>query len=115
MPQFFISVNHTDDSGLPEGVTMEELHGAVMAFNQKMADEQRIVFIGALEQPAAAARVVTATGEQSTVTEGTASGASIQLGGFWILEADDADAALDLARQASAACHQPVELRQMQG
>ncbi|ROZ62311.1 hypothetical protein EDL96_10350 [Kocuria soli] len=115
MPQFFISVNHTDDAGLPEGVSMEELHGAVMAFNQKMQDEQRIVFIGALEQPATAAKLVDATSGETTVTDGTASGAPVQLGGFWILEATDAQEAQDLGAQASAACRQAVEVRQMQG
>lgn len=115
MPQFFISVNHRDYAGLPGGVAMEDLHAAVMAFNQKMVDEQRVVFIGALEQPATAAQVVDASGAEPVITPGTASGAEIQLGGFWILEASDTNEALELGAQASAACHQPVEVRQMQG
>lgn len=115
MPQFFISVNHSDYAGLPDGVAMEDLHAAVMAFNQKMVDEQRVVFIGALEQPATAAQVVDASGAEPVITPGTASGAEIQLGGFWILEASDTNEALELGAQASAACHQPVEVRQMQG
>ena len=49
MPQFFISVNHSDDFQMPEGVSIEQLHTDVMAFNEKMAAEQRIVFVGALE------------------------------------------------------------------
>ena len=48
MPQFFISVNHSDDFQMPEGVSIEQLHTDVMAFNEKMAAEQRIVFVGAL-------------------------------------------------------------------
>ncbi|MDO5619013.1 YciI family protein [Kocuria sp.] len=114
MSQFFISVNHTDDAGLPDGVALEDLHAAVMAFNQKMLDEQRVVFIGALEQPATAAQVVDASGAEPVISSGTASGAPIQLGGFWILEAKSREEALDLGAQASAACHQPVEVRQMQ-
>ena len=61
MPQFFISVNHSDDFQMPEGVSIEQLHTDVMAFNEKMAAEQRIVFVGALEQPASDARLVDAT------------------------------------------------------
>lgn len=115
MPEFFISVNHTDSAGLPDGVAMEDLHSAVMAFNHTMQEQGRVVFIGALEQPTSAAQVVDATDAQPRITSGTASGAEIQLGGFWILKADSRAEALDLAAQASAACHQPVEVRQMQG
>lgn len=59
--------------------------------------------------------VVDASGAEPVITPGTASGAQIQLGGFWILEAADKSEALELGAQASAACHQPVEVRQMQG
>ena len=90
MPQFFISVNHSDDFQMPEGVSIEQLHTDVMAFNEKMAAEQRIVFVGALEQPASDARLVDATSGEALVAQETASGAEIQLGGFWILEADAA-------------------------
>jgi hypothetical protein len=36
------------------------------------------------------------------------------LGGFWVVEADDEDEALDLARRASRACQNPVEVRPFQ-
>jgi hypothetical protein len=36
-----------------------------------------------------------------------------QMGGFWVIEAPDVDAALDWARKAAAACGGPVELRPM--
>lgn len=101
MPQFFISVNHSDDFQMPEGVSIEQLHTDVMAFNEKMAAEQRIVFVGALEQPASDARLVDATSGEALVAQETASGAEIQLGGFWILEAADLDEALNLGAQAS--------------
>lgn len=99
MPQFFISVNHSDDFQMPEGVSIEQLHTDVMAFNEKMAAEQRIVFVGALEQPASDARLVDATSGEALVAQETASGAEIQLGGFWILEAADLDEALNLGRR----------------
>lgn len=115
MPQFFISVNHSDDAAAPEGVSLEQLHTEVMAFNEKMAAEQRVVFIGALVQPASDAHLVDATSGEPMIAQETASGAEIQLGGFWILEATGADEALNLGAQASAACGQAVEVRQLQG
>jgi len=36
------------------------------------------------------------------------------LGGFWIVQADDLDEALDLARRGSQACGGPVEVRPFQ-
>lgn len=114
MPQFFISVSHSDDAQMPEDVTVEQLHTEVMAFNEKMAAEQRVVFVGALEQPASDAHLVDATSGEPMIARETASGAEIQIGGFWILEAATHDEALNLGAQASAACRQAVEVRQLQ-
>jgi hypothetical protein len=37
------------------------------------------------------------------------------MGGFWVVEAADFDAALALAQKASAACEGPVEVRPIEG
>jgi len=37
------------------------------------------------------------------------------LGGFWIVEAPDLDAALDIATAGSKACHRKVEVRPILG
>jgi hypothetical protein len=36
------------------------------------------------------------------------------MGGFWVVEAPDLDAALEIARRGSAACLGPVEVRPFQ-
>jgi hypothetical protein len=48
------------------------------------------------------------------VTDGPFIEAREWLGGFWIVEAADLDAALALAREGSAACGGPVEVRPFQ-
>jgi hypothetical protein len=48
------------------------------------------------------------------VTDGPFAEAKEQLGGFWVIDAADLDAALDWAGQASAACAAPVEVRPFQ-
>jgi hypothetical protein len=48
------------------------------------------------------------------VTDGPFAETKEQLGGFWIIEAPDLDAALDWAKRASAACMGPVEVRPFQ-
>jgi hypothetical protein len=77
------------------------------------------VFAGGLK-PVSEARVVDASGAPGAtgatdaaprVTDGPFSEAKEVLGGFWIIEASDDNAATEIARQASAACHNPVEVR----
>jgi hypothetical protein len=37
------------------------------------------------------------------------------MGGFWVIDAADLDAALEWAGKATAACERPVEIRPMEG
>ena len=57
------------------------------------------------------ATVVDATGAETITTDGPFSEAKEQLGGFWVVEAPDLDAALALAARGSAACRTKVEVR----
>jgi hypothetical protein len=50
-----------------------------------------------------------------TTTSGPYTETKEQMGGFWVVEADDLDAALEWARKAAAACAGPVEVRPFQG
>jgi hypothetical protein len=50
-----------------------------------------------------------------SMTDGPYAEAKEQIGGFWVIEAADLDAALDWAKQGSAACMGPVEVRPFQG
>ena len=48
-------------------------------------------------------------------TDGPFAESKEQIGGFWVVEAPDLDAALALAAKGSAACMGPVEVRPFQG
>ena len=48
------------------------------------------------------------------MTDGPYAETKEQIGGFWVIEAADLDAALDWARKAAAACEGPVEVRPFQ-
>ena len=48
------------------------------------------------------------------MTDGPYAESKEQMGGFWVIEAADLDAALDWARQGAAACEGPVEVRPFQ-
>ena len=48
------------------------------------------------------------------MTDGPHAESKEQMGGFWVIEAADFDAALEWSGKAAAACEGPVELRPMQ-
>ena len=64
-------------------------------------------------EPASSATVLR-PGDGVSMTDGPYAETKEQMGGFWIIEAADLDAALEWGRKAAAACEGPVELRPMQ-
>jgi hypothetical protein len=49
------------------------------------------------------------------MTDGPYAESKEQMGGFWVIEAPDLDAALAWGRKAAVACEGPVEVRPFQG
>ena len=49
------------------------------------------------------------------MTDGPYAESKEQMGGFWVIEAPDLDAALEWAKKGAAACEGPVEVRPAQG
>jgi hypothetical protein len=114
MTQYLLSVHNTPES--LEQWTPEEQQKAfedVNTFNQEVQDAGAWVFAGGL-QGAEIATVVRTEGGKITTTDGPFPEAKEQLGGFWIIEAPDLDAALEWAAKGSAACGGPVEVRPFQ-
>jgi hypothetical protein len=71
------------------------------------------VFGGGL-QAADIATVVRVDGGEVITTGGPFTESKEQIGGFWVIEATDLDAALAWAAKGSAACRRPVEVRPFQ-
>ena len=98
---------------MPDGDDVQRMFTQVDAFNQKVTDAGIWVFGGGLE-PIETATTVDATGSEPIITDGPFTEAKEWIGGFWIIEAPDLDAALKLAIEASAACEGRVEVRPFQ-
>jgi len=113
MPQYLLSVYVVEGEALPSDETQQQMFEAVDRFNQKLQDQGAWVFAGGLH-PAETATVVDARTPEAVVTDGPFAEAKEQIGGFWIIEAPDLDAALAWAREGSAACLGPVEVRPFQ-
>ena len=93
---------------------VQRLFAQVDAFNDEVQDAGAWVFGGGL-QPASSATVVRTTSGDVSMTDGPYAESKEQMGGFWVIEAPDLDAALDWARKGAAACEGPVEVRPFQG
>ena len=113
MPQYMFSVNHEVGEELPTGDDVQRMFTQVDAFNQKVTDAGIWVFGGGLE-PIETTTTFDATGSEPIITDGPFTEAKEWIGGFWVLEAPDLDAALKLAIEASAACEGRVEVRPFQ-
>ena len=71
-------------------------------------------FSGAALHGSGSATSVRRRNGETLVTDGPFAETKEQLGGFWIIDVADLDAALDLAAKGSIACGGPVEVRPFQ-
>ena len=116
MPQYLLSVWHDepyDDIDF-ESPDMQRIVGQVDEINASLEKSGAWVFAAGL-RPVSSATVVNALGGDISMTDGPYAEIKEQMGGFWVIEAADLDAALDWAGKASAACERPVEVRPMEG
>ena len=115
MAQYLLSVWHDGEYEVDfEGADIQRIVAQVDEYNTQVQDAGAWVFAGGL-QPASSATVVTSTGGDVSMIDGPYAESKEQMGGFWVIEAADLDAALDWAKKASSACEGPVEVRPFQG
>ena len=109
MPQFLVAIHHPDDfkPGSESEATGQDIHD----LNKEMIAAGVRVFAGGLDLSSPKSVQAQANGEVK-VTDGPYLKTKEQVGGFWILECADMDAALGWARKATVACKTPVEVRQ---
>lgn len=114
MSQYLLSVWHDEDYVVDfSSEEMQRNVARVGAFNDELVAADALVFAGGL-QPASSATVLRAVDGEVSVADGPYAETKRQMGGFWVIEAADADAADAWARKATVACAGPVELRPFQ-
>lgn len=115
MAQYLLSVWHDEEYELDfEGEEMQRIGAQVDAFNEELRGAGAWVFAGGLHW-ASSATVVRSNGGEVSMTDGPYAESKEQMGGFWIIEAPDLDAALDWAGRGATACELPVEVRPFHG
>ncbi len=113
MAQYLLSVWSRDGDPTPGDEEVQRMYADVGAFNEEVKASGAWVFAGGLH-PDSTATVVDGRSGEEVLTDGPFAEAKEHLGGFWIVDVADLDAAVDLARRGSAACGGPVEVRPFQ-
>lgn len=114
MTQYLISV-HANSDVYDTPVEEWQPHlDATSVFDEELKSEGSWVFSGGLER-IETATMVDGTGTEAIVTDGPFQETKEYLGGFWVVEAPDLDAALKIAVRASKACGAKVEVRPFDG
>ena len=114
MTEYLMAVHHVEGQPERAEAEMQQAYADTGAFNEELQAEGVWVFAGGLH-PANTATVVDARGGETITTDGPFAESKEQLGGFWVIKADDLDQALAFAARASKACREPVEVRPFEG
>ena len=112
MTQYLLSA-HSVEGEVRDPMTVEEMQQSykqVSILEAEMKSAGVWVFAGRLHDPATATVVRVSDGEVLT-TDGPFVESKEHLGGFYIIEAEDLDAALAWASKVSRAVKAPIEVR----
>jgi hypothetical protein len=110
MPQYLMSVYMVEGEPAPAPEAMQKMYQTVDEFNAELMAAGGWVFAGGL-LPHSTATVVRVKDDQVLTTDGPFAEGKEHIGGFWVIKAEDLDAALAWAAKATRACAAPVEVR----
>jgi hypothetical protein len=112
MAQYLLSV-HSVEGEVGDPMTDEEMQESwkqIQSLNEELRSAGAWLFGGALHGPDTAT-VVRVSGGEVLTTDGPFAESKEHLGGFYIIEAEDLDAALAWASKTAAAVGKPIEVR----
>jgi hypothetical protein len=113
MSQYLLSTWSVEDESPGEPPTpeqMQEFMQRVIDLEAEMDSSGTFLFGGGLHGPDAAT-IVRATEGDAIVTDGPFAESKEHIAGFYVIDADDLDEALDWANKVSAAIGRPIEVR----
>jgi hypothetical protein len=113
MKQYMLSVPMIEGAPPRPPEEMQKAFAQTARLNEELQAEGAWVFGGGL-LPANSATVVEADGDSFLVTDGPFTESKEHIGGFWVIAAEDLDAALAWAKKATVACGERVEVRPFQ-
>ncbi|UJW29305.1 YciI family protein [Saccharothrix sp. AJ9571] len=126
MPKFLLLMNYSHIEGVPPITTWtpEEINAHIEFQHQlgrELADRGEVVDTQGLAGPELA-KIVTSDGGAPVVTDGPFPESKEFLAGYWLIDVDSEERAIEIAAKASAApgpggrpIKQPIEIRQVMG
>jgi hypothetical protein len=112
MRHYLLSI-YMPDEGTPEPEFLERVMSDLAVLNDEMKAAGSWVFTGGLHA-ASTATVVRDRGGEVLMTDGPYTEGKEHVGGLWIIQAPDLDAALAWAAKAARATTLPIEVRPFQ-
>lgn len=109
MPKFLVAIHHPDS--YDPSIEDEAMTRDIDALNEDMVAAGVRLFVGGL-YPARFAKSLRPEPLGVSVADGPYLPTREHVGGFWVLECADLDAALEWGHKAVIACRAPVEVRQ---
>ena len=111
MPQYLVAIHHPDafDPSVETEAIMEEIH----ALNREMIAAGARKFVAGLTPVSSAKSMRAQPDGKVLITDGPYLETKEHVGGFWILEAADMDAAQAWARKGAVACRASGEVREI--
>ena len=111
MQQYMLTVHSVEGSAEPSAEARQKVYRDVDVFNAELRSAGVWVFAGGLHPANTATVVRVREGGDVLMTDGPFAEGKEHIGGFWVIEAPDLDAALEWAAKATRACAAPVEVR----
>jgi hypothetical protein len=108
--RYLMSVINDESAPQPTGADFDASFARIGAVNEEMQSAGIWVFAGGLRS-SDSSTVVRVQEGATTMTDGPFAETKEQLGGFWVIEVADLDAALAWAQKCAAACWGPIEVR----
>lgn len=108
--KYLVAIHHPDD--YDPSTESEAMIRDIDALNEEMEAAGARRFAGGLHSAKQAKSLRAQPDGNVFITDGPYLETKEHIGGFWILDAPDMDAALEWGRKAVAACRAPVEVRQ---
>lgn len=111
---YFMGVQNDESTPLPTGADRDASLARTGRVNDEMKAKGVWVFGGGLLS-SDSSTVVRVQNGTTTMTDGPFAETKEQLGGFWVIDVPDLDAALAWAEKCAAACWGPIEVRPFDG
>lgn len=112
--KYLLSVVHDEQGWEASEEEMKRAYRDVGAFNQELLAAGKMAFGGGLTPPNEAKTFDFKSATDVTVTDGPFAETKEYLGGFWVLEVESEEEAIELTRKATVAVQGKIELRPFQ-